>query len=90
MEDTGSGAGRGSSRPKAGAEPEHKDFWDSFGAPVTEDHSTARPAKSGMSGRNSPVKQGRASPAPGKGNAIGTAAMRKGAKEKEEDKWEDF
>lgn len=42
-------------------------------------------------GRESPMTRGRASPAPtGKPSAVGTAAMRKGAKEKEEDKWEDF
>ncbi|KAL8879550.1 MAG: hypothetical protein Q9192_008211 [Flavoplaca navasiana] len=42
-------------------------------------------------GRESPIIRGRASPAPiGKSNAVGTAAMRKGVKEKEEDKWDDF
>ncbi len=42
-------------------------------------------------GRESPIRRGRASPAPsGKPNAVGTAAMRKGGKEKEEDKWDDF
>lgn len=48
--------------------------------------------KGGISGRDSPMTRGRASPAPaGKPSAaVGTAAMRKGAKEKEEDKWEDF
>ncbi|KAL8760623.1 MAG: hypothetical protein Q9194_007781 [Teloschistes cf. exilis] len=58
-------------------EPERKEFWDSFGAP-------APASDDGVLGR------GRVSPA--KGNAIGTAAMRKGGKEKEEreEKWEDF
>ncbi|KAL8935391.1 MAG: hypothetical protein Q9216_005452 [Gyalolechia sp. 2 TL-2023] len=100
-----------STKPKQAVEPEHKDFWDSFGSPpaaaATEDHGSANVKKpavkgGGVSGRNSPVKQvqgrtsspvtrGRASPAPSaKGNAIGTAAMRKGPKEKEEDKWDDF
>ena len=48
-------------------------------------------AKGGISGRESPITRGRVSPAPsGKSNAVGTAAMRKGVKEKEEDKWDDF
>ncbi|KAL8686118.1 MAG: hypothetical protein Q9218_007337 [Villophora microphyllina] len=77
----------GSSRSTK-VEPEHKDFWDSFGSPAAEDHGTA-PAR-GVIGEMS--GSGRNSPAPGKANAIGTAAMRKGPKEreKEEDKWEDF
>ncbi|KAI4181547.1 MAG: hypothetical protein L6R41_006554 [Letrouitia leprolyta] len=110
VEDTGS-SNPSSTKPKKTVEPEHKDFWDSFGSPAAEDsagsttnekHATVRGG--GVSGRNiSPVKQaaqgrtsspatrGRASPAPSaKGNAIGTAAMRKGPKEKEEDKWDDF
>ena len=109
MEDSSSSPGSSSSQAHRGAksktaEPERKDFWDSFGAPVVDDsggggqHATVASsfAGSGASGRNSPAKQqqGRASPAPpslAKGNAIGTAAMRKGGiKEKEEDKWEDF
>ncbi|KAI4253689.1 MAG: hypothetical protein LQ352_003549 [Teloschistes flavicans] len=72
-------------------DPEHQDFWDSFGAPTSnnDDHDVTKPEKGGTrtaavggSGRNSPAR----------GNAIGTAAMRKGAreKEKEEDRWEDF
>ncbi|KAL8839306.1 MAG: hypothetical protein Q9176_004486 [Flavoplaca citrina] len=52
-------------------------------------------AKGGMGGnaggRESPIRRGRSSPAPsGKTNAVGTAAMRKGGKEKEEEKWDDF
>ncbi|KAL8648751.1 MAG: hypothetical protein Q9210_004801 [Variospora velana] len=106
----------GQPRSRTAAEPEHKDFWDSFGSPVgggAEDSSHTHPAAAGskppqlarnngmMSGRDSPVKQqqqqqGRGSPAPsaqtakGGGNAIGTAAMRKVGKEKEEDRWDDF
>ncbi|KAI4128873.1 MAG: hypothetical protein LQ338_002502 [Usnochroma carphineum] len=102
VEDSGAGAGTGKpssllpSSSRKAAEPEHKDFWDSFGSPVADDRPDNKPARGGvggMSGRNSPIKQqqGRASPAPAaKANAIGTAAMRKGGKEKEEDKWEDF
>ncbi|KAI4271287.1 MAG: hypothetical protein L6R38_006903 [Xanthoria sp. 2 TBL-2021] len=89
------------SKTRTAAEPEHKDFWDSFGSPVAEDESSGAGAgKGGMmsgkaagntGGRESPMTRGRASPAPtGKPSAVGTAAMRKGAKEKEEDKWEDF
>lgn len=44
----------------------------------------------GGSGRNSPLMRGRASPSTGKPSAVGTAAMRKGGKEKEEDRWDDF
>ncbi|KAL8731822.1 MAG: hypothetical protein Q9181_004169, partial [Wetmoreana brouardii] len=91
VEDSGPAPGAGSSKPRAAVEPEHKDFWDSFGSPAAEGNAAAKPAqRSGMSGGISPVRQGRASPAPAKPNAIGTAAMRKGAKEKEEDKWDDF
>ncbi|KAL9012143.1 MAG: hypothetical protein Q9173_003074 [Seirophora scorigena] len=98
-----------SSRSKPAAEPEHKDFWDSFGSPVVGSGVdcgkplAAAARNNGMSsgGRNhSPVKQqqGRgASPAAAprtKGNAIGTAAMRKVVvgkeKNNEEDKWDDF
>ncbi|KAL8919024.1 MAG: hypothetical protein Q9208_006990 [Pyrenodesmia sp. 3 TL-2023] len=97
VEDSASAHPNPTSRtPRAAADPEKKDFWDSFGSPVAEDNHAApavKPqARSTMSGRNSPVKQpGRASPAPAaKPNAIGTAAMRKTGKEIEEDKWEDF
>ncbi|KAI4175924.1 MAG: hypothetical protein LQ346_007982, partial [Caloplaca aetnensis] len=98
VEDSGSGHPDSTSRPRGAADPEKKDFWDSFGSPVAEDNShaasTVKPqaTKNTVSGRNSPIKQqGRASPAPAtKPNAIGTAAMRKTGKEKEEDKWEDF
>ncbi|KAI4246833.1 MAG: hypothetical protein L6R42_009805 [Xanthoria sp. 1 TBL-2021] len=88
-------------RSKTAAEPEHKDFWDSFGSPVAseENSGTAKGGSGGMMGgkggissRESPMTRRGASPAPptGKPSAVGTAAMRKGAKEKEEDKWEDF
>ncbi|KAL9597458.1 MAG: hypothetical protein Q9179_004255 [Wetmoreana sp. 5 TL-2023] len=91
VEDSGSTAGAGSSKSKAAVEPEHKDFWDSFGSPAAGDNTAAKPAPTNATNdRNSPVRQERASPAPAKPNAIGTAAMRKGAKEKEEDKWDDF
>ncbi|KAL8758935.1 MAG: hypothetical protein Q9184_003779 [Pyrenodesmia sp. 2 TL-2023] len=96
VEDSASARPNPTSRTRAAAEPEKKDFWDSFGSPVAEDNHTAPTVKSQvrstMSGRNSPSKQPeRASPAPTpKPNAIGTAAMRKTGKEKEEDKWEDF
>ncbi|KAL8646128.1 MAG: hypothetical protein Q9226_007005, partial [Calogaya cf. arnoldii] len=78
----------------AAAEPEHKDFWDSFGAPVGDESGGVGVGKGGKvggnaGGRDSPITRGRASPAP-KSSAVGTAAMRKGAKEKEEDKWDDF
>ncbi|KAL8997717.1 MAG: hypothetical protein Q9188_006263 [Gyalolechia gomerana] len=94
-----------SPKPRKAVEPENKDFWDSFGSPATDDGgstNTRSAVRGGVNGRGSPVKQvqgrasspatrGRASPAPGaKGNAIGTAAMRKGPKDKEEDKWDDF
>ncbi|KAL8905104.1 MAG: hypothetical protein Q9171_006800 [Xanthocarpia ochracea] len=84
-------------RSRKPGEPEHKDFWDSFGSPLGEEGggakggTGARGGISGGSGRNSPVTRGRASPAPaGRPSAVGTAAMRKGPKEKEEDKWEEF
>ncbi|KAL8732276.1 MAG: hypothetical protein Q9166_002848 [cf. Caloplaca sp. 2 TL-2023] len=112
VEDSGSSGtsniSAGQSKSKAAVEPEHKDFWDSFGSPVGDESSSSVKAGGvggkiggvGGSGRNSPISRGRASPAPqgrasptpvtGKPSAVGTAAMRKGAKEKEEDKWEDF
>ncbi|KAI4181093.1 MAG: hypothetical protein LQ348_005088 [Seirophora lacunosa] len=100
-----------SSRSKPAPEPDHRDFWDSFGSPVVGDGGGGGGGSGGgkppaatrnnAGGRtHSPVKQqqqGRgASPAPPgtKGNAIGTAAMRKGVvgkeKSKEEDQWDEF
>ena len=99
IEDTGSNTHSShiATRSRKPAQPEHKDFWDSFGSPVGEEGggakggTGARGGISGGSGRNSPVTRGRASPAPaGRPSAVGTAAMRKGPKEKEEDKWEEF
>ncbi|KAL8828324.1 MAG: hypothetical protein Q9170_006653 [Blastenia crenularia] len=83
-------------KSRAVAEPEHKDFWDSFGSPGGDDSNADTstrnsPIKQAPGRASSPLTKGRASPAPSaKGNAIGTAAMRKGPKEKEEDKWDDF
>ncbi|KAL8769370.1 MAG: hypothetical protein Q9209_004597 [Squamulea sp. 1 TL-2023] len=111
VEDSGSAsnASHTTTRSKTAAEPEHKDFWDSFGSPVGDESGALKVgSKGGRGGINggiagnvrdspatrgsaSPTPQGRASPAPtGKPSAVGTAAMRKGAKEKEEDKWDDF
>ncbi|KAL9025052.1 MAG: hypothetical protein Q9196_006060 [Gyalolechia fulgens] len=106
VEDSGpSHRANSTSTPRKAAEPEHKDFWDSFGSPATEGSGAAivePTVRGGVDGRISPgtqaqgrasgpVTRGRASPAPSaRGNAIGTAAMRKGPKEKEEDKWDDF
>ncbi|KAL8995811.1 MAG: hypothetical protein Q9169_004531 [Polycauliona sp. 2 TL-2023] len=94
VEDSGSSASH--PRSKTAAEPEHKDFWDSFGSPAggAEDEGTMGKEGMGMGGkagggRDSPMTRGTASPVP-KSNSVGTAAMRKGAKEKADDKWEDF
>ncbi|CAL8583649.1 ADP-ribosylation factor GTPase-activating protein gcs1 [Xanthoria parietina] len=102
VEDSGttlpSASARSTMTTTAAAEPEHKDFWDSFGSPVASEESSGAAKggmmgeKGGISSRDSPMTRERTSPAPaGKPSAaVGTAAMRKGAKEKEEDKWEDF
>ncbi|KAL8949627.1 MAG: hypothetical protein Q9222_004272 [Ikaeria aurantiellina] len=98
VEDSGSGT-NSTTRKTAAVEPEHRDFWDTFGSPVDDDE---KPVKSNLSSMgavrsSSPATtqgKGRGSPAPGmgkgNGSAIGTAAMRKGGKEREEDRWDDF
>ncbi|KAL8778864.1 MAG: hypothetical protein Q9213_007218, partial [Squamulea squamosa] len=111
VEDSGSGSNvsQTTARSKTAAEPEHKEFWDSFGSPVGDQNGALKAGGIGGrgemsggtagSGRNSPATRGRASPAPqsraspapiGKPSAVGTAAMRKGGKEKDDDKWDDF
>jgi ADP-ribosylation factor GTPase-activating protein 1 len=74
VEDSGSGNGsKGASRSTA--EPERKDFWDSFGGSASEQQGVSNKMSSG-----------------GKPSAIGTAAMKKGVKDKggDDDKWEEF
>lgn len=56
---------------KPTADPERKDFWDSFGAPATSTESSGPPAGAGAAKKNS---------------SIGTSAMKKGGSNSK-DEW---
>lgn len=71
------GSGEGGSSQRAAAEPEKKDFWDSFGAPAVNR------SQSPLAGGGTTTK---------KSSTIGTAAMKKGGGKEEwgDDGWDKF